>query len=294
MDIRQLISLIFEVSMMVTVFGFGLSAKAEDLLYLFHRPRLLVVSLLAMFIVMPVAALAVELAFDFPHAARVALVVLALSPIPQLLPRTEISSGGRASYAYGLAFSVALLSIVIVPALVHFLGRVMGRPFGLPPFTVAEALVRTVLAPLAVGLAVQHFLPAVAGRIREPMVRVANLVLSVAVVLLLIVVLPALLGVIGVGTLFAMSLFIVVGLMVGHCMGGPKPDHAVVLAIACANRNPGIAISIAVANFPAENFGATIVLYAILVGIVSKPYIDWQKRRLTTTRQSGESVTQGT
>jgi bile acid:Na+ symporter, BASS family len=47
----------------------------------FRSPRLLVFSLLAMFIIMPDVALALDLYFDFPYAARVALVALALTPI---------------------------------------------------------------------------------------------------------------------------------------------------------------------------------------------------------------------
>ena len=52
-------------------------------------------------------------------------------------------------------------------------------------------------------------------------------------------------------------------------MAGPEPDNSIVLAIACATRNPGIAIGLAAANFPAEQFGATIILYA---------FINWQNR----------------
>ena len=44
------------------------------------------------------------------------------------------------------------------------------------------------------------------------------------------------------------------------------------------NRNPGLAIGIAAANFPAESFAATIILYAVLVGVVTKPYVTWQQR----------------
>ncbi|HSK27847.1 MAG TPA: hypothetical protein VK894_13135 [Jiangellales bacterium] len=84
--------LAFQLSIAVTVFGFGLGARNEDILYVFRRPRLLVVTLLAMFVVVPVIALALELYLDLPHPARVALVALALSPIPQLLPRTAIES----------------------------------------------------------------------------------------------------------------------------------------------------------------------------------------------------------
>jgi BASS family bile acid:Na+ symporter len=284
----DIIGLVFQLSVAVSVFGYGLYANNEDILYVFRRPRLLVVSLLAMFVVVPVAALAIELYFDFPHAARVAIVVLALTPVSQLLPRTEISSGGRPSYAYGLSFAVASLSIVIVPAMTHFVGRVMGRPFGVPAGTVATTLLLTVLLPLGLGMLAQRLLPNLADRIKDPMVRIANIALLAALAFVLVLVFPSVLDVIGVGTVVAMAVFIAVALAVGHFMGGPDPDHSVVLAIACANRNPGMGIAIAVALFPAENFVATMVLYGILVSVVSKPYINWQKRRLASTSVSVE------
>jgi bile acid:Na+ symporter, BASS family len=283
-ELGQIVGLTFQVSIVATVFGFGLSATRADVEYVLRRPRLLVISLLAMFVVMPVIALALELYLDLPHATRVALVVIALSPVPQLLPRTEITSGGRASYAYGLAFAVSSLSLLLMPALVHFLGRVMSRSFEVPPGAVAAVIVPTVLLPLAAGMLVGWIRPGLAARVQVPLVRLANLTLALALLLLLVSVAPTLVDVLDVRTILAMTAFVAAGLGVGHVMGGPDPSDAVVLAIACTNRNPAIAISVAAANFPTESFGPTILVYAVLVGIVTKPYITWQRRRLAAPR----------
>jgi predicted Na+-dependent transporter len=51
----------------LTVFVFGLGATVEDVLHLVRRPRMLVISLVSMFIVMPFIALALAVAFDPPH-----------------------------------------------------------------------------------------------------------------------------------------------------------------------------------------------------------------------------------
>ena len=158
------------------------------MLQAFRRPRQLIVSLIAMFVVMPVVALALEIYVDFPHATRVALVVLALTPIPALLARTAISSGGGAEYAYGLGFAVCLLSIVVVPALVDFLGRVMRRPFAVEPGTVATTMLVQVLAPLALGFLVRQVAPKVSAVLRAPLVKVANVLVAVACLVLLVVV----------------------------------------------------------------------------------------------------------
>jgi BASS family bile acid:Na+ symporter len=265
----------------LTVFGYGLSARRDEVLSLFRRPRLLVVSMLAMFVVMPAVALALGVYLDFPKPAQVALLVLALSPVPQLLPRTTIASGGRAAYAYGLAFALAVLSPVIVPAVVHLLGRVTGRQYAVPAGTLGAVLVATVLVPLGLGFFVQHLWPRFARRVQQPLVKLADLTLLVALAMLLVVVFPSVFELATLSTLFAMAVFVAAGLAVGHAMAGPEPDQAVVLAIACATRNPGIAIGLGSANHAAESFGATILLYAVVAGVVAKPYVSWHKRRLT-------------
>jgi BASS family bile acid:Na+ symporter len=76
----EIVKLALQMSIMLTVFGFGLRATVEDALYLVRHPRMLVISLVSMLIVMPFIALALVLAFDPPQLARVALVALALSP----------------------------------------------------------------------------------------------------------------------------------------------------------------------------------------------------------------------
>jgi len=63
------------------------------------------------------------------------------------------------------------------------------------------------------------------------------------------------------------------------------PGFRVAQAIASTTRNPGIAIGIAAANFPALQFGGTIILYAVLAGLVARPYAKWQQRRLITARK---------
>jgi BASS family bile acid:Na+ symporter len=276
-----LISIAFQLSVFATVLGYGMHADRGDIEYVFRRPRLLVLSLLAMFVVMPVIALAMEVYLDFPHAARVGLVVIALSPIPQLLPKNLIASGGRSSYAFGLAFAVSVLSIVITPFMVHFIGRVMNRPFDVEVGAIASVLLPTVILPMVIGLAVQRLSPGFAARVAGPVGAIANSILLLALVALLVLVAGSLFEAFTLRALLAMVVFVAAGLGVGHVMAGPEPDRSIVLAIACANRNPGIAIAIASANFPEESFAPTVIMYAVVVGAVTTPYVRWTKRRST-------------
>ena len=66
-------------------------------------------------VVMPLVAVGLVVAFDLPLPVKIALVALAISPVPPLLPNKEATAGGRVSYAIGLLVALALFSIVIVP-----------------------------------------------------------------------------------------------------------------------------------------------------------------------------------
>jgi BASS family bile acid:Na+ symporter len=85
---------------------------------------------------------------------------------------------------------------------------------------------------------------------------------------------------IGDGTVVSLASFALVGLIVGHLLGGPEPDNRPVLALATASRHPAVALAIAHANFPEQKLaGPAVFLYVILSGILSALYLSWVKRQ---------------
>jgi BASS family bile acid:Na+ symporter len=284
MEPADTLKLVLQASIMLTVFSFGLAATFGDVLYVVRRPRTLVVSLVSMFIVMPFVALALVLVLDPPQVARVALVALALSPVPPILFNRQRKAGGKASYGLGLTATVSVLSIVLVPALVAFLGRLLDRPFQLGAAAVAGQVVVAVVVPLAVGMVVRAFLPRTADRLMGPAALVANLVLLGAVVIVFIAAFPRLGQVLTAGTVAAIVLFTGLGLAFGHVLAGPDPADSAVLALASAVRHPGIALAVAGANFPSLDVGAAIILYLLVGAAVSAPYIARMHRRSATSQ----------
>jgi bile acid:Na+ symporter, BASS family len=82
----ELIKIGILASIFLTVLGMGLAATWNDATYLVRKPALLARSLLSMFVVMPVVCVCAALLFHLPPPVRVALVALAISPVPPLLP----------------------------------------------------------------------------------------------------------------------------------------------------------------------------------------------------------------
>jgi BASS family bile acid:Na+ symporter len=277
MELRQLVMLVFRMSILCTVFGFGLRATPGDLLYLLRRPAILLRSLLAVLVGMPILAVALVRTFDLQPTAAIAVVALAISPVPPLLPAKEASAGGQQSYGLGLMVALALLSIVTVPAAVEVLQRVFDRPLRAAPGGIAGVVLTMTAFPLMAGMAVRAGLPPVADRLAQPVALVAKVLLPLTAVAMIAGQWDAVWTAVGDGTVAAMVAFVVIGLVVGHFLGGPDRDHAVVLALSTAYRHPAIALATASANFPDQRFVGTVLLYVIVATIVTLPYVAWQR-----------------
>jgi BASS family bile acid:Na+ symporter len=281
MDARTLVMLAFQVSILCTVFSYGLRTTVGDLQYLVRRPALLVRSLLAVLVIMPVLAVLLVHLFDIRRTAEIVLVALAISPVPPLLLQREQKGGGRQTYGLALMAVLSLLAIVTVPLTMEGLARFFGRPLGVSPGVVATIVLKMTLLPLAAGLAVHAALPSITDRLDGIVSLIAKVLLPLAVLSLLAGTWRAIWDATGAGAVVAMMVFVVVGLIVGHVMGGPELRNSVVLALSTAVRHPVIALTVASANFPEERFGPSIILYIIINVLVGAVYFGWLRRRRT-------------
>lgn len=287
MELRQFVMLAFQVSILCIVFGFGLRAAPSDLLYLLRRPGLLWRSLLSVLVVMPIVAVAMASMFDVRRATEIALVALAISPVPPLLPRREGKAAGQESYGLALMVVLALVSIVAAPAAVEILQRVFDRPLGAAPGAIARVVLTMTVLPLVAGMAIRAMLPTLADRADAPVAFTAKVLLPPAIAVLLAGTWSALWDAVGGGAVIAMVAFVAIGLVVGDLSGRPEREHSIVLALSSACRHPGIALSIASANFPDEQFAGTILLYLIINAVVGTAYLGWRRRQVVAAPSSG-------
>jgi BASS family bile acid:Na+ symporter len=280
MNTAALITLALKLSVFLNVFALGLNARERDATWLFRHPRQLARALASMFVVMPLFAAALASVFDLHPAVKIALIALAVAPIPPLLPKKALKAGGESSYVIGLLVAAALLSIVFTPIAVDLFGKAFGTPARISPFAIARLVLLTVIIPLGAGMLVRRLAPAFAERAAKPIALAATALLIISVIPILFTAWPAIESLSGNGTVFAIAAFVVVGLAAGHLLGGPDPEDRTVQALSTASRHPGIALAIASANFPEQKLTpAAILLYLIVSAIISMPYLDWRKRR---------------
>jgi BASS family bile acid:Na+ symporter len=278
MTLTALIILTVKVSLGLIVFVVGLAATVNDATYLFRRPEKLLRALLSMYVVAPLFAVAVALAFDLNPAVEIALVALSVSPVPPILPRGALKAGGKENYTVGLLVAASLLAIVLVPLAMEVFQIVFGVALQLSALSVIVVLLPVIFVPLAAGMALRAAAPAIADRIVGPAGMLATVLLFLSGPLVLFGAWPQLLSVTGDGTLAAFVAFALAGLFAGHLFGGPLPEDRTVLALYTSVRHPGVAIAIAQANFPEQKFAMAATVLAWLIAIiVSVPYKKWTK-----------------
>ncbi|HEY6802306.1 MAG TPA: hypothetical protein VI306_01900 [Pyrinomonadaceae bacterium] len=273
------ILLLIKISIVLSVFAIGLNAKLSDTTYFLTRPVQLLKALISINVLMPVLAVLISLTFDLNPAVKIALIVLAVSPVPPIFPNKALKAGGREDYTIGLLVSTAILSVVCIPITIALLQQLVPVEISISVVAILKLVLSTVLLPLLVGILFRVVSSKVADRIARPVGIISMVILVVSVIPVIFISARAVLTIVGDGTLLALGAFAIVGLIVGHLCGGPEPENRPVLALATASRHPAIALAIAHTNFPNQKLVAPCVLvYLILSAILAAPYLNWTKR----------------
>ncbi len=274
-----LIMIAVRVGVALTVVALGLRASTDDALFLFRRPRKLARALLSMNVLMPVFTAAMVALFELRSAVASSLIALSVAPIPPILPRKALRAGGGAAYTIGLLVAAAVLSVVFVPLAVELFGRALGTRATVSVGALVSTITLSVVAPLAAGMVLRRLAPRVAERAAKPISLVGLILLALALVPVLIVSGPAMGSLLGDGTLLALVAFNLVGLGVGHLLGGPEPEERSVLALTTSSRHPGVAFVVASATFSEPKLVlAALLLYLLVNAALSLGYLAWSRR----------------
>jgi len=294
MDLAALLPLVIKASIVLIVLGLGLNASWQDATHLFRNPGLLIRSVLAMNVIMPLVVAGLVVAFDLPIAVKIALVALAISPVPPILPKKELKAGGDAPYAIGLLVAIAALAIVTVPITFTAFARVFERTGAIGPLAVAKIMATSIFAPLAIGMALHHWAPVLAAKIARPVGILGTLLLVVSALPLAVAFWPDIRALIGNGTVLIIAAMGSIGLGIGHLLGGPRPDDRTVLALSTASRHPAVALAVAASATGTTGSRpelAAVLLYLIVAGLVSVPYVVWRKRQSIASHSSATLAT---
>jgi BASS family bile acid:Na+ symporter len=261
------------ISMVLLVMSLGLRSAEGDAGYLFRRPQLLVRSILAMNVLMPLIVFGLLLPLHLRPPVEAALVALSVSPVPPFLPGKLLKLANCQGYIYGLLVASALLSLLLVPLTTAVLESYVPDGEHVTLLAVARVVLLTVLLPLAVGIVLRRYWPASAPRLAALANNLGSALLLVAFLPVLFAQWPQIRALLGDGTLLAVVGVAYLGLLVGHMLGGPDPQVRTVLALATASRHPAVALAVAAALFPDQKLVPAAVLLSLIAGVLATtPY----------------------
>lgn len=278
--LQHLAPIVMTISLAAIVAAVGLDARVEDLLYMARHPTQLLRALAAVNIAVPIIAMVIVALFPISVVSKAAILLMAISPVPPFVPGNQLKVGGRREYAYGLYAALIVLAIVTVPLSVLVLRAYYGVDVEISAAAVARNLLVSAILPLALGMAIRHFAPGIAARIKPVISKLANILLFLILIPLVIKIWPAISGLVGDGTILAAVLMVLLALAAGHLIGGPAMEDRGALAVTAATRHPGIAAMIAGANFDDKRIVAGIVLVLLAGLIAAIPYKAWMGKHV--------------
>jgi BASS family bile acid:Na+ symporter len=291
MDFKTIIPDLILMSTMLLIFSVGLQSRWRDLAYVLKRPSLLCRGFVAVYVAVPLAAFAAVMLLPIEPAIRLSIVAMALSPLAPFAPGKMLQTGAGGSFAIGMYVGLLLLAAPAVPATLMLAAAIAGGTASIRVGTIAWLVATSILLPLLAGMAMRRFAPAAAPRLSKIASTVAMLSLAALIALILIAVHGQILGLVGNGTMLAIVLTELAGLVCGHMLGGPDPRRRMALAQAAASRHPGIAVLMIRQNFEIDpRMLAAVLLYLVLGMVVSALYVRWARRRLPENRPVKEAL----
>ena len=260
----SVVTLIFVLSSML---GMGLGLTVSQIITPLRNARLVVLSLLANFVLMPLAALGLAALLRLDPPLGVGLLLLGTAAGAPFLPKLAQLAKGNLAFGVGLMALQMVVTVVYLPVVLP----VLLPGVSVNPAKIASSLFLLMLLPLAGGLAAKAWFAVVAARTKPLLDKISNLSLILLVLLITAANIKNVLAVFGTRGILAGLLLIAVGFGVGWLLGGPATDTRPVLALGTAQRNIAAALVVGGQSFSDPKVVVMVIVVAIVGLLVLMP-----------------------
>jgi bile acid:Na+ symporter, BASS family len=250
-------------SMLAMGAGLTVSQISEPL----RNVRLVVLALLANFVVMPLAALALARVLWLEEPFGVGLLLLGCAAGAPFLPKLAELAKGNLAFAVG---AMVLLMVVTVGYLPIVLPLLLPG-VTVDPWQTARSLLLLMLLPLVIGLVLKARYADLAARVKPVLDWISNVSLILLVCLITAANIDKVLQVFGTRGILAGLLFIALGLATGWLLGGSSADTRRVMALGTGQRNIAAALVVGSQSFSDPKVVVMVIVVAIVGLIILMP-----------------------
>jgi BASS family bile acid:Na+ symporter len=271
-SISRLAMLAFLLSSMLAV---GLSLTLSQIVAPLKNARLVVASLVANFVVVPLVALGCVKLFRLDEPFAIGLLLLGLAPGAPFLPKlAELAKGD-------LAFSVALMVLLMAGAMA-FLPLALPRLIPdakVSVWEIARPLLLLMVLPLVAALMFKARFELLAAKLRPVLSRVSNGSLLLVLVLVVAMNLRGVLRVFGTGAIAACIAFTALAGLAGHVFGGSNIATRKVMVVGTGFRNLAAALVVGEEDFKDPRVAVMLVIAGLVGLLVLMPAVlAWSRR----------------
>ena len=232
----------------VIMFGMGLTLSPQDFRIVFSRPKDIIIGCLAQFTIMPLLALGLSWAFALPKELALGVILVGCCPGGTASNVITYLAKGDLALSVGMTATSTLLAPLLTPLLVLVLAGTMVE---VDTIGMLLSIVYVVIAPIAVGLIFQRYLPKFTKEIVPYLPAFSSIAIALVVGIIvshnadrllvggMIVVLVVILH-----NLCGLSL----GYVIGRLLGLAEPKKRAI-SIEVGMQNSGLASSLATLHF---------------------------------------------
>jgi BASS family bile acid:Na+ symporter len=269
---ERLINILVLVTLIEMMLAVGLGVTFDELFNITRSWRLVIRALLANYVWVPGLTVALLLLLGTDPMVAVGFLILAVCPGAPFGPPCTAIARGNTALSVGVMVILAASSALVAPLMLYALLLVMpAAPAADGAGTIAEIdavqIVRTLLVtqllPLAVGLAMRRYLPAIAARVHRPANAIGGILGLIAIALILVVQFDTMMA-IRLGGLIGMLVLLAGTLAGGWLLGGPGSSNRRAMALTTSLRNVGVGLVIVTSAFPGSAAATAVIAFGIV------------------------------
>ena len=265
------------------MFTIGLRVRGGELIGILRDRAVLGRSLLANCVIVPALGVLLVLLFPLTPDVTVGILLLAAIPGTPIALQFTRQAKTRLAFAAAMTFVLSLVSVAMAPLAIEVMPQVATRSQR-PILELLASIALYIGLPLGAGLWMARLAPKIAPRLVLPLGILASVVFVFLMWETRLARREAFNTIRGRGTILAMALLLLSGMLIGWLIGGPDPESRRVMATATSMRSVIVVLYVARYCFPGTNVYMVPIVYLSLMVptnmLFHLAFTVWQKIKL--------------
>ena len=252
------------VFVITSMLGMGFSLTISQILTPLKNRRLIIASLVANFVLVPILAVLIVWAIPLSEGLQIGLSLVGFAAGAPFLPKLVQLAKGDMAFTAGLMVLLMVVTVAYLPIVLPFV--LTGVQVN--PWEIARSLVVLMLIPLAVALFIRARYEEVAKGLIPVMGMAANLSLAALFIGYFVGYSDVTYGVLGTGGILTSILLVVGAVVIGYLLGGTDKNNRTVLALGTGQRNLAAGFAVASGNFAANPEVLIEIMDVAVIGFI--------------------------